>query len=116
MDKTSEKKWLVLVCVALSVITFAAFKQVRHNEFLSYDDDVYVTRNQTVQAGLTFEGIKWAFTSFDESNWHPLTWLSHMLDCQLFDLKPEYSTQRNDFSNVAQRVCRRAFRGTSSSR
>jgi tetratricopeptide (TPR) repeat protein len=104
MDKTSEKKWLVLVCVALSVITFAAFKQVRHNEFLSYDDDVYVTRNQTVQAGLTFEGIKWAFTSFDESNWHPLTWLSHMLDCQLFDLKPEYHHLTNLLLHIINTV------------
>jgi hypothetical protein len=51
-----------------------------------YDDQDYVTKNVTVQSGLTWDSFKWAFISTHASNWHPLTWLSHELDCQLFGL------------------------------
>lgn len=60
---------------------------VRHG-FLTYDDPAYVTQNAHVSAGLTWAGVRWAFTSIEASNWHPLTWLSHMLDCELFGLWP----------------------------
>ena len=61
---------------------------VTHHEFLLFDDDVYVTKNTHVTTGLKFDNVVWAFTSFYASNWHPLTWLSHMADCQLFGPNP----------------------------
>ncbi len=53
-----------------------------------WDDDAYVTANPHVRSGLTSSNLRWAMTSFEQSNWHPLTWISHMLDCQLFGLNP----------------------------
>jgi hypothetical protein len=61
---------------------------VSHHDFLTFDDDMYVTHNPMVRAGLTWPGVKWAFRAFHSSNWHPLTWLSHMLDVQIFGLWP----------------------------
>jgi len=75
-----------LVCLALLVITLATFFGARHFEFTNYDDPEYVTRNPHVTRGLSLEGIQWAFSAFHASNWHPVTWLSHMLDCELFGL------------------------------
>ena len=74
---------LVLICATAGV-----YWQVQHNDFIQYDDPYYVTANRHVQAGLTKEGISWAFGSFAAANWHPLTWLSHMLDCQIYGLNP----------------------------
>ena len=71
----------------LAAITFAVFGQTLTHEFIYYDDDDYVFENPVVAQGLTFKGIVWAF-SCHVDNWHPLTWLSHMLDCQLYGLHP----------------------------
>jgi tetratricopeptide (TPR) repeat protein len=76
----------LLLCVLLVVVTFAVYWPVRNHEFVRYDDDTYVTHNPNVQSGLSQQSIKWAFTAGYGANWHPLTWLSHQLDCQLFDL------------------------------
>src|SRR3972149_3158669 len=76
----------LLLCVVLAVVVFIAYLPVRNHEFVRYDDDTYVTHNPNVKSGLSWQGIKWAFTAGYASNWHPLTWLSHQLDCQLFDL------------------------------
>jgi len=65
-----------------------AFLPAIQNGFINYDDELYVTANRQVQQGLTGEGIAWAFRSTETGNWHPVTWLSHMLDCQLFGLRP----------------------------
>ncbi len=75
--------WCLLVLVIL-----IAFAPIFSNGFVNYDDDDYVTDNSRVRAGITLAGIGWAFTTLHESNWHPLTWMSHMLDCQLFDMNP----------------------------
>jgi len=85
MDK---KQQIILIYVALVVAVFMGFEQVRQNDFVDYDDHIYVTENQYVQKGLSLESVIWAFTATQEGNWHPLTWLSHMLDCQLFGLDP----------------------------
>jgi hypothetical protein len=61
---------------------------VRTNDFIGYDDQEYVTENPMVQAGLTWQGVRWAFTSFYAANWHPLTWVSHMLDVEIFGMNP----------------------------
>lgn len=74
----------ILIALALIVWTFAAFWPVRDNDFVIYDDQSYITRNPVVQSGLTPQTISWAFTSYETGNWHPLTWLSHMLDTELF--------------------------------
>jgi Flp pilus assembly protein TadD len=67
--------------------TLLVYWQVRNHDFVNLDDNLYVTKNRHVQAGFTREGILWAFTSTQASNWHPLTWLSHMLDYTFFGLE-----------------------------
>lgn len=83
-------KWAIdLLVLAVLVASIAlVFGQVIHHEFLSWDDQTYVTRNTRVQGGLTWENLKWALTSFEATNWHPLTWLSLMLDVELFGVSP----------------------------
>lgn len=85
------RRWLgrpASVCVLLLVTTFLAFWPVVHAGFINYDDPDYVSNNPRVQNGLTWSGVTWAFTTRHASNWHPLTWLSHMLDAQLFGPGP----------------------------
>ena len=79
---------LILICLGLLLLVVFTFLPVRNNDFIFYDDPGYVTGNPHVQAGLTRENIKWAMHSTVGGNWHPLTWLSHMLDCQWFGLNP----------------------------
>ncbi len=78
----------VFLCAALAVATLALYAPVRALPFVLYDDPQYVTQNPPVQAGLTLDGVRWAFTSKHASNWHPLTWLSHMADTELFGASP----------------------------
>ncbi len=68
--------------------TVAAYWPVLSNDFIHYDDPEYVLENELVQQGVSREGLKWAFTTFHAANWHPLTWVSHMLDCRLFGPNP----------------------------
>lgn len=82
-------RWLVLgVCVFLAAITWFVFGQTRAFQFINFDDNEYVFKNAQVARGLTMEGIAWAFTHVYAANWHPLTWLSHMLDAQFYGLNP----------------------------
>ena len=76
----------ILLGALLVLATLLLYGQVTHHEFLLFDDSQYVTRNIHVSTGLNFGNVAWAFTTFHEANWHPLTWLSHMADCQLFGL------------------------------
>jgi len=78
----------LVVCLLLTAFTLAVFWQVQFNDFILYDDPSYVTSNRHVQSGLTGRGIFWALTTTDVSNWHPLMWLSLMLDFDLFRLNP----------------------------
>ena len=70
----------------LALITLLVYLPAARDGFVNYDDRDYVTENSVVQKGLTWTGIKWAFTTSHASNWHPVTWLSHMADCELFGL------------------------------
>ena len=70
------------------LLTLAFYNPIVHNGFTNFDDNGYITDNAHVRAGLTWDTVKWAFTSRDCANWHPVTWLSHALDCQLFRLNP----------------------------
>lgn len=77
-----------LLCLLLFAIVATAYYPAIQNGFVNYDDNDYVTENKFVQNGLSSDGIAWAFRSTAASNWHPLTWISHMTDCQLFGLNP----------------------------
>jgi tetratricopeptide (TPR) repeat protein len=82
-------RWTVPgVCIFLAAIIWVVFGQTLGHEFVNYDDDFYVYENPAVTQGLTLQGIIWAFTHVHCSNWHPLTWVSHMLDCQFYGLSP----------------------------
>jgi tetratricopeptide (TPR) repeat protein len=76
------------IVVALFALTALLFARAVGNDFVNYDDPDYVTANEHVKAGLGIKGIKWALQSGEASNWHPLTWVSHMIDVSLFGLKP----------------------------
>lgn len=78
----------VLVCMLLLLSILSVYWQTRHHHFVNYDDNRYVTDNRHVRAGLTLDGIVWAFTTNHASNWHPVTWLSHMLDVELYGIDP----------------------------
>ena len=82
-------KWrLPLALLLVAGLTVAVYWPVLYNEFINYDDTDYVLKNMVVRQGLTLKGWVWSFTAFHAANWHPLTWLSHMLDVELFDLNP----------------------------
>src|SRR5204862_1038378 len=76
------------LALLLAIGTLLVYWPARHFEFTNYDDEDYVYRNPTVTKGLSGEGVRWAFTTGFMANWHPLTWLSHMLDCQLWGVRP----------------------------
>jgi tetratricopeptide (TPR) repeat protein len=76
---------LLPLALILVLVVGAVYGQTFHHEFISYDDDMYILNNPEVTGGLTWEGFRWAF-GYHAGNWHPLTWLSHMLDSQLFGL------------------------------
>src|SRR5271170_5139754 len=80
--------------------TLLLYAGVRDHDFVNYDDDGYVTDNQHIMAGLNFETIRWSVMSTEQCNWHPLTWLSHALDYQLFGLDAGY----HHLSNVVIHV------------
>src|SRR5580704_18570593 len=77
-----------VVCACLALATLAVYGRAARNPFLHVDDQNYVTENPHVQAGLTWQTFAWAFSTTTAQNWHPLTWLSHALDCQLYGLNP----------------------------
>jgi tetratricopeptide (TPR) repeat protein len=75
----------LLFCLLLGAVVLVVYNPVVHNGFV-YDDEGYITGNPQVRAGITWATVKWAFTTYRQANWHPLTWLSHALDCELFGL------------------------------
>jgi len=81
-----RKVFLVSLCLVAAVVV--TYIPAIHSDFVGYDDELYVTENKQVQEGFTSEHLKWVFTTFHSANWHPLTWLSHMLDCELYGLNP----------------------------
>jgi tetratricopeptide (TPR) repeat protein len=84
----SSRRQAFALGLLLIVASLALYSPVGRHPFINYDDDRYVSDNAHVRDGFSWESVKWAFNSYDESNWHPVTWLSHMLDCQLFHLNP----------------------------
>ena len=102
--ESKRKLWPIVVALALALVTLAAFWQVTGHSFVNYDDQEYVTNNQMVQSGLNAGSIAWAFTTDHADNWHPLTWLSHMLDIQLFGLNPGWHHFTSLLFHVANSV------------
>lgn len=84
----SPRKTLMAAALLLVLLTCVSYFPLLGNKFVIYDDPEYITENVQVRAGLTLPGVRWAFTSLEQRNWHPLTWLSHMLDVTLFGLNP----------------------------
>ncbi|MGD2125163.1 MAG: tetratricopeptide repeat protein [Desulfobacteraceae bacterium] len=78
----------IIISLFLVATILVVFWQVQNHEFLNLDDDLYITENRIVRRGLTWEGLIWAFSTSDISYWHPVTWLSHMVDCQLYGSNP----------------------------
>jgi protein O-mannosyl-transferase len=85
----SPRKRNLVICLLLAVVTLVLYSPaIGHPFIFNYDDDCYVINNAHVQAGLVWKTVTWALTSTECSNWHPLTWLSHALDCELYGLNP----------------------------
>jgi tetratricopeptide (TPR) repeat protein len=91
----------VLVCFFLVIVTLVLYGQVRNHSFINFDDHFYVSENPHVLGGLTFEGFCWAFKFPDHAYWHPLTWLSHMMDCELYGLNPGRHHLTSVFFHIA---------------
>lgn len=89
MERFNQKKRLKLgICMFLVLASLVVYLKVANCEFINYDDELYVTKNPHIQTGINLESIIWAFTTDTAANWHPLTWLSHMLDFKLYGLNP----------------------------
>jgi hypothetical protein len=100
--KLSHHQMKFLVAALLILLTIIAFWPLKHNGFInSFDDNTYVTKNLFVQGGLSLRGLTYAFTTTQAANWHPLTWLSLMLDYQLFGLNPKGYHATNLFFHLA---------------
>ncbi|HVF71129.1 MAG TPA: tetratricopeptide repeat protein [Chthoniobacterales bacterium] len=86
---TPDLRWAAWgVAIGLAALVWAVFGQTVGHQFINFDDGPYIYENPYVSRGLTMQGVVWAFTHVHASNWHPLTWMSHMLDCQLYGLNP----------------------------
>ena len=95
-SETRNRRLVLGICLGLAAMTWLVFGQTLHFQFVNFDDGAYVFKNPQVARGLTSEGIAWAFTHVHAANWHPLTWLSHMLDCQFYGLDAGW----HHFTNV----------------
>ncbi|MEW6668812.1 MAG: tetratricopeptide repeat protein [Thermodesulfobacteriota bacterium] len=102
--RISPPQLLALLLLALIALPLMTFSQVQDFEFVSLDDPVYVVNNPHVRNGLTFEGVLWAFTTTHASFWHPLTWLSHMLDAEIYGLNPKGHHLNNLLLHMANTI------------
>jgi protein O-mannosyl-transferase len=91
----------LLILLGLAVVTFALYAQVIGHHFITLDDPTYIQENPMVNRGVTLAGLAWAFTTFHAANWHPLTWISHMFDCQLFGMNAGHQLLVNALIHVA---------------
>lgn len=85
-DTRPDKRFFLFACLVLALGTLALYWPVTGFPFINFDDDEYVSENPVTQAGLTWHGLAWAFGGVHVGNWHPASWLSHMVDCQIFGL------------------------------
>ncbi|MFZ3374209.1 MAG: hypothetical protein WA183_01490, partial [Chthoniobacterales bacterium] len=94
----------LLILLGLAVMTFAIYAQVIGHQFITLDDDSYIRENPMVNRGVTLAGLAWAFTAFYVANWHPLTWIAHMIDSQLFGMNAGGHLLVNALIHVANTV------------
>ena len=87
-ENTRLRRSDLVILLGLAVMTFGIYAQVVGHQFITLDDPTYIRENPNVNRGVTLAGLAWAFTTFYVANWHPLTWISHMIDCQLFGTNP----------------------------
>ena len=88
----------LLILLGLAIVTFGIYAQLIGHRFIAFDDPTYIQENSMVNRGVTLAGLAWAFTTFYAGNWHPLTWIAHMIDSQLF----------GTFAGGHLQICRRA--------
>src|SRR5205809_2192105 len=78
----------ILICLILTAVSLALYWPISSHEFVSYDDGIYILENPHVNTGLNWANVAWAFRTGYAGNWHPLTWISHMLDVEWFGMRP----------------------------
>ncbi len=100
----SPGKRTFTMALLLVMAVVIAYSPIGHNGFLNFDDGTYISNNPHVKAGLTAQTVKWAFSTFEGAHYHPLTWLSHALDCQLFGLDPAAHHEVNVLLHAANVV------------
>jgi protein O-mannosyl-transferase len=86
--KPTQNQLFAIICFVLAAVTLAVYWPLTSHPFINFDDDEYIVGNSHVTSGLTWTNIVWAFQSGEAANWHPLTWISHMMDCDLYGLNP----------------------------
>ena len=84
----SREKSVVIYALLLVAVTLVFYNPIVRNQFVDFDDLSYIVKNNHVVSGVSWTTVKWSFSTFRDGNWHPLTWLSHALDCQIFRLNP----------------------------
>src|SRR5271170_4561664 len=84
----TKNRLFIVLCLALALVTAALYWPITRNGFVNFDDDQYVVGNPHITSGLTWTNVVWAFKSGEAANWHPLAWMSHMADCDLYGLNP----------------------------
>jgi tetratricopeptide (TPR) repeat protein len=99
-----KNRQILSICLLLAALTILAFLPIGGCDFINFDDPAYVSENVHIQNGLTMEAIRWAFTTSYQANWHPLTWMSHMLDVQIFGLIPRWHHLTNLFFHIANTI------------
>jgi hypothetical protein len=100
--QSNRRTWFA--CLFLAFATCAIYWPVRHYGFVDYDDDDYIFNNPVVRAGLSWQNFVWVLSDQHDCNWHPLTWLSHMADCQFFGINPGAMHLENVFFHCANSV------------
>jgi Flp pilus assembly protein TadD len=91
----------IAIATALAIVTLAIYAQVIGHQFITLDDPTYIQENPMVNRGVTLRGLAWALTTFYATNWHPLTWISHMIDCQFFGMNAGHHLLVNALIHVA---------------
>src|SRR5262249_13834865 len=104
VHKKCETRTVGLICLGLALLTALAYVRVLSADFINLDDPFYVTWNRVVASGLNENSVKWAFTNRDAYNWHPLTWISHELDVELFGMTPAGPHAVNVLIHIANSI------------
>jgi Flp pilus assembly protein TadD len=104
MDESDNRRRTWLICAGLALAVAAAYWPIWHCGFVEFDDNDYVFNNAAIRHGLNWRAIVWAFTTFHASNWHPLTWISHMVDVQLYGLSPAGHHASSQLLHIANSI------------